>query len=56
MKALERVRIIKEIVEIFEKNNLCESPEKFWIINGVASAITLLDDEIRIAFKSVDEN
>lgn len=50
MKPLKRLEVIKEIVEIFERDELSETLDKFWILSGVTTAITSAEDPITVTF------
>lgn len=52
MTPLKRLEIIKEVVDIFEKNGLTNDLEKFWVLNAISSIITLPNDPLR--FKCVE--
>lgn len=54
MEPLKRIEVTKEIVKIFEDNKLCEDLDKFWVLSCVSSAITSIDDPIRVIFEPLE--
>jgi len=50
MKPSKRAQIIKDFVDVLEKENAIESDEKYAILMGIVASIALKSDEFSVHF------
>lgn len=54
MKPLEKIELVKSIVEMFESKKLIDSPEKFRVLMAVVAALYQDGDPYKIDIRRVE--